>query len=505
VGRYALVVLRFVDIHRHLHLDGYGADLHLRPSVEALRSTAAQMPGLQGRTVYAVSSTAKGGGVAEMLPSQIGLLRDLGIDAQWIVIEPQEPAFFALTKRLHNAIHGGAPPRISEADRDLYARVSRDAADALAQHVTERDLLLVHDPQPAGAGALLQQRLGVRAVWRCHIGLDEQTDATRQAWEFLRPWLEPYARCVFSVAEYAPELARGRAVVIPPGIDPLSHKNRELSVHKLAGILENAGLVRSQQPMLYPPFDEPARRLGADGRFHAAGAMPDMGLLFRPIVTQISRWDRLKGFGPLLEGFVRLKRAGAAAAEPKRARRRLELARLVLAGPDPDSIADDPEGRAVLEELKEHWLSLDPEMQSDVALLSLPMGSLKHNALIVNALQRCSTVVVQNSLREGFGLTATEAMNKGLCVIATRAAGLRAQIEHGVHGWLIDDPEDPDEISDRLRAALADPMMRISLGRNARRRVGERYLIPAQLEAWLLLLQELLGGVRRMDTPVPRG
>ncbi|MGD8859087.1 MAG: glycosyltransferase [Myxococcales bacterium] len=498
-------MLRFVDIHRHLHLDAYAADLHLQPSVEALRATAAEMPGLQGRTVYAISSTAKGGGVAEMLPSQIGLLRDLGIDAHWIVIEPAEPAFFELTKRLHNAIHGGARPAITAEDRELYARVSRDAAAALAQHVTERDLLLVHDPQPAGAGSLVQQRTGAQAVWRCHIGLDEQTDATRDAWEFLRPWLEPYDRCVFSVAEYAPEFTRGRAVVIPPGIDPLSHKNRELSVHKLTGILQNAGLVRSEHPVLYPPFDEPARRLGRDGSFHPAHELPDVGLLFRPIVTQVSRWDRLKGFGPLLEGFVRLKREGATAAESNRAGRRLQLTRLVLAGPDPESIADDPEGKAVLEELKRRWLELDSGLQEEVALLSLPMGSLKHNALIVNALQRCSTIVVQNSLREGFGLTVTEAMNKGLFVIGTHAAGLRAQIEHGVNGWLTDDPEEPDEIRDRLRAALGDPMLRINLGRNARRRVGERFLSPVQLRAWLLLLQELLGGVRRMDTPVPPG
>lgn len=211
------------------------------------------------------------------------------------------------------------------------------------------------------------------------------------------------------------------------------------------------------------------------------------------MVLQVSRWDRLKGWAPLLEGFARLKaRQGsrAASSDPRHARR-MEIVRLVLAGPDPASIQDDPEAREVLAELTAAYRALAPAIQPDVALLTLPMDSAKQNALMVNVLQRCAVVVVQNSLREGFGLTATEAMWKRTAVLASRACGLRLQIRDGLEGRLTPDAEDPDAIAQRLDAMLADAAGRERWGAAAQRRVYDEFLVFSQVRRWIELLSAL--------------
>jgi trehalose synthase len=209
-------------------------------------------------------------------------------------------------------------------------------------------------------------------------------------------------------------------------------------------------------------------------------------------VAQISRWDRLKGFGPLLEGFIKLKQRlnDPTRAIEARHRRRLEVLRLVLAGPDPTSVQDDPEGREVFDELVAAYAALTPALQRDVALLCLPMDSRKENALMVNALQRCATVAVQNSIQEGFGLTATEAMWKGVPIIGTRACGLRQQVRNGIDGVLIQDPEDPEEIAKRIDDLLEDGHKRERMARNAQQRVHEEFLIFKQLCQWLRTLSD---------------
>ena len=198
----------------------------------------------------------------------------------------------------------------------------------------------------------------------------------------------------------------------------------------------------------------------------------------------------MKGFKPLLDGFIRLKERAAAADAGSRHRRRLELVRLVLAGPDPAAVADDPEAQEVLQELTAAYVALPPALQSDIALISLPMNVRKENELIVNALQRCSSVVVQNSLQEGFGLTVTEAMWKRAPVLGSRACGIRQQIRDGVDGRLIQDPEDPEEIATTLDAVLEDVAGRIQLGQNAQRRVSDEFLVFTQVRNWLATLAD---------------
>lgn len=484
-------MIETVRVDEALTLDDYQAAIHLSEAVRTLRAEARSLvPHLEGRTVWMVNSTARGGGVAEMLPRMITILRELGVDVKWAVIGTDKAEFFTLTKRLHNLIHGSGDPLLTAADRAVYEAVSRENADALRPLLRPGDLLVNHDPQPLGSGAILRRELDIRAVFRCHIGLDASTRQTKSAWEFLKPHADSYDHAVFTAPEYIPDFLAGRAGIIRPALDPLGHKNRDLLVSRLVGILCNAGLVVEQHPVVPAEYEHRVTRLGPDGRFHPADDEGGIGLLFRPIVTQISRWDRLKGFKPLLDGFIRLKERAASAAPGSRHRRRLEMVRLVLAGPDPAAVADDPEAQEVLQELTAAYVGLPRALQSDIALISLPMSVRKENELIVNALQRCSSVVVQNSLQEGFGLTVTEAMWKRGAVLGSRACGIRQQIRDGVDGRFIQNPEDPDEIAERLNALLEDVGGRIQLGQNAQRRVHDDFLVFTQVHRWLATLAE---------------
>jgi trehalose synthase len=477
-------------------LDDYAAVAQLSRSVAELRVQASELaPQLAGRTVWMVSSTARGGGVAEMMPREVSMLRELGVDTRWAVIDPGEPEFFQLTKRLHNLIHGLGDPRLSADDRTLYDRVSARLAAELLPQLADGDVLVVHDPQPLGAGARVRSSRRITTIWRCHIGIDDDLQQTRAAWDFLASDVACYDHALFTAAEYVPPQLAGSASIIHPALDPLSHKNRELGIHKLVGILVDAKLVPQHGPAIERPFEHPALRLQGDGTLRPALLPEEIGLLYRPIVLQVSRWDRLKGWRPLLEGFVRLKRAlrQSAAQHAERQRRMLSHARLVLAGPDPASIRDDPEAMEVFTELCDVYAALEPDLQADVAILALPMASLKENALIVNALQRCATQVVQNSVREGFGLTVTEAMWKRCAVLASPACGLRQQIRHGVHGHLLTSAEDPQEIGDTLELLLTAPRKREAHGRAAQLRVQDEFLIFTQVRRWLEVLTEAVG------------
>ncbi len=476
---------------RHpISLADYESDAALSAIVGKLRQAAESgSTALRGRRIVMVNSTAQGGGVAELLPPMLGLMRDLGLDAIWLVIDTTDPAFFSLTKHLHNLIHGMGAPDLDRTHRALYDRVNAKNADAIAAFLRAGDILVVHDPQPMGSGARLREQLDIAAIWRCHIGLDHDTPQTRAAWSFLETYAPPYDHAVFTAPEYIPPCFTGRATIIHPGIDPLSNKNRSLRVHELVGILANAGLIVPHGPVVTPDFAEPVKRLQPGGGWARATEPEDFGLLFRPIVTQVSRWDRLKGFLPLMKGFAALKqRLETRAGLGEEHRQILSLARLVLAGPDPASIEDDPEGKEVLTELCGAYETFSPRLQADIAMLSLPMSSATNNALIVNALQRCSDIVVQNSIQEGFGLTVTEPMWKRAGIVGSAAAGIRQQIRSGLDGLVIDNPQDPEQIADALDAMLSDPAKRASFGQSARQRVYDHFLVFNQVGAWLELL-----------------
>jgi trehalose synthase len=485
-----------VNIPEDIRLEDYEARAHLAPAVRELRAEARPVARrLQGRTVWMVNSTAQGGGVAEMLPTIVALMRDLGIRTEWAVVETEEEDFFHLTKNLHNAIHGVGRPSFGPAERTVFEGVSRRNAEELRAWLKPGDLLIAHDPQPMAVARILQEDLDLSTVWRCHIGLDDHNAATQAAWEFLAPYAGAYDHAIFSAPEYIPEYLTACSSVIYPAVNPLTHKNRDLSVHKIAGILTASALATNPGPVLPDPFHWVAQRLQANGSFAPANMTDDIGFLTRPLVTQVSRWDHLKGFRPLLRAFAQLK-AGArnnGNDTDRIHRRRLDLVRLVLVGPDPSSVTDDPEGQEVLEDLKGEYAGLEPEVQRDVALLTLPMESRRDNALMVNAIQRTSSVVVQNSLREGFGLTITEAMWKGIPVLSNyQACGPRQQLRDDLDGRMITDPTDEAALARALDGMLRAPDKRDAWGRSGQRRVYSEFLIFTQLRRWFRVLQDKL-------------
>ena len=432
------------------------------------------------RRIWHVNATAHGGGVAEMLQTLLAYGRGAGIENRWLVLEG-EPDFFAVTKRLHNRLHGypGDDGPLGDAERATYERVlTANLADVLTR-VTSRDIVLLHDPQTAGMVDGLRAT-GATVVWRCHVGCDSRNDATEQAWGFLRHYVERADAFVFSREEYPPEWMDGdRVVVIPPSIDPFSAKNRDLDRSTVDGILAMAGLVRGTAPERSFSFQ---RRDGSTGRIRphtdlvAGGSPPPPDAR---LIVQVSRWDRLKDMAGVLTSFSRMAADGPTDVH------------LVLAGPDVSGVTDDPEGAAVLIECRERWRSLPEPMRSRVHLASIPMDDVDENAMIVNALQRHAAVVVQKSLVEGFGLTVTEAMWKARPVIASRVGGIQDQITDERDGLLISDPNDLDALAARMALLLHDRGLADRLGVAARARVQDQYLGDRHLAQYADLFERL--------------
>lgn len=199
------LMVQLLDPRHPVSLDDYESIAHLGPAVRELRQEARSLlPVLEGRGVWTVNSARRGGGVAELLPPLLALLRELGVDAGWLVMEPGDAAFFRLTKRLHNLVHGWGDAGLGSAERELYDRISRDTAEEISGHLRPRDMLVVHDPQPLGAGATLRGTMDIAAIWRCHIGLDRKTPETRAAWAFLDDYATAYDHAVFTAPQYIP-------------------------------------------------------------------------------------------------------------------------------------------------------------------------------------------------------------------------------------------------------------------------------------------------------------
>jgi trehalose synthase len=432
---------------------------------------------LAGRVVWNLNSTARGGGVAEMLASLLAYARGAGVDARWAVIEGA-PEFFAVTKRIHNNLHGapGDGGDLGDAERAIYEDILQANAGQLIKAVKPDDIVVLHDPQTAGLAEPLKD-MGVSVMWRCHVGLDVPNDIARRAWNFLRRYVEPADIYIFSRPAFAWEgLDDDRIVVIPPSIDAFSPKNQQLSSETVAAIL-------SVTEMFKAPGGDPLY-VRVDGRPDVVerktemfGAPPPS--IEVPVVVQVSRWDRLKDPLGVMEGFARYVAPHTDA-------------HLILAGPAVAAVADDPEGIEVLKEARAAWSELDPNLQKRVHLACMPMDDGQENAAIVNALQRRADVIVQKSLAEGFGLTVAEGMWKGRPVVASRIGGIQDQIEHGESGILLDDPTDLETFGAEVVALLADPEAAEKMGRTAYARVRDHYLGPRHLTQYFELIKRLL-------------
>ena len=363
-----------------------------------------------------VSSTFYGGGVTELLTPLTLMMNASGIETDWHLIQGT-PAFFGCTKKLHNALQG-EDIELSAIEKALYEEVVFE--NALRLHLEDCDAVIVHDPQPLPLIRHLPER-DMPWFWQCHVDL---SSPHRAAWEYLREFIEQYDFAIFSLAEYQQQLPIEQQFVAP-AIDPFSAKNAELSDREIRECLGY-------------------HRIPTD----------------RPLVTQISRFDRWKDPIGVIEAF-------------RKAREQVDCT-LVLLG---NNASDDPEGHVVLETIRK---SID----GGIIVLTVD------DPLLVNALQRRSAVVLQKSIREGFGLTVAEAMWKGAAVIGGNVGGIRHQIVDGESGFLVDSV---DEAAERIVQVLKTPDLRQRLGQRAKETVREKFLMSRLLEDWL----DLLAGCER--------
>ncbi len=382
--------------------------------IEELRALACRVA---GRSMQHINSTPVGGGVAEILTRLVPLLRELGVESNWDVIKGDR-AFFNVTKAFHNALHG----KPEEITAEMYEIFRANTETNLREMNFTGDAIFVHDPQPAGLVAR-KQEIGRRWVWRCHIDVSApQADV----WEFLRPSIEQYDAAIFSMPDFAQRLPVPQ-FRIAPSIDPLSDKNKPLDNAYVMKVLE---------------------------KYHI-----DSG---RPVITQISRFDRFKDPLGVIAAYRMVKK-----------RHRCQL---VLAG---GGAADDPEGAEVL-----HDVQQAAEDDPDIHVLLLPPFS----DMEINALVRGSTVMIQKSLREGFGLTVTEALWKKKAVVGGAAGGIKLQVIDGITGFLVHSVEGA---ASRIAQLLGDRRLREKMGENGYRHVRQNFLLTRHVRDYLLTMLAL--------------
>ncbi len=383
--------------------------------IAELRTLAAR---LRGRTVQMVNSTAIGGGVAEILNRMVPLMQELEIGVRWDVITGGEE-FFAVTKAFHNALHGEGYHLPDESFKTVLANAEQNRARL---HF-DCDFTFMVDPQPA---ALIDARPknGGHWTWRCHIHLSQPN---QKVWNFLAPFVNRYDSAIFSSPAFSRRLPIPQYLFYP-SIDPLSEKNRELDPEIV---------------------DQTLARFDIDAN--------------RPIVTQISRFDRLKDPVGVVRAYHIVKR--------------YTDCQLVLAG---GGASDDPEGDAVLAEVREA-----AGKDRDIHILDLPPSA----ATEINALQRASTIIVQKSLREGFGLTVTEGLWKKKPVVASAVGGIPSQVIHKHTGMLAHSIEGT---AYQIRFLLSNPAIAQKLGENGHEHVREHFLITSDVRRHLTLFLHFL-------------
>jgi trehalose synthase len=366
-----------------------------------------------------LNSTAFGGGVAEMLSSSVPFLNKLGINDEWRVMKGEEE-FFQVTKEIHNLLQGKRGD-LTPQMKEIYFSKLRDNA---TQNVVDADVVLVHDPQPLGLATYL--RSTERWFWRCHIDIDENSLKGRpDLWEFINFWAKGYDAAIFSAAYYIISCWPLPKFIIPAFIDPLSEKNRELSQGEIEAVLEKYSIDQSI-----------------------------------PIVSQIGRFDPWKGLDRTIETFELAQRE--------------ENCQLIIAG---GLAPDDPEGEEVLAQIYDRTKG-----EGNIHVLILPLTPISVNAKEINAIQRASKVIFQPSIKEGFGLTVTEALFKAKPVIASSAGGIPLQIREGETGFFFNNVP---ESAETLVYLLRNPEEADEMGRRGRAYVMEHFLLPQRVGDYL--------------------
>lgn len=369
---------------------------------------------LKGKTIQHINSTSVGGGVAEILNRMVPLLKELGVDTRWDLIKGGEQ-FFEVTKKFHNALHG-KNEEISKADFDIFSETSQANIEELD---TYGDIVFVHDPQPI---ALVKKKTSNQWLWRCHLDV---SNPHRGVWRFLLDFIVKYDSVVFSAPIFSQKLPL-RQFLIFPSIDPLSDKNKELPQPVIESVLRKYNIYKD-----------------------------------KPIITQISRFDRLKDPLGVIEAYLQVKK--------------YIDCQLILAG---GTARDDPEGIKVFEEVQER-----AEQDKDIHILLLPQSDIE-----VNALQQASTVIVQKSIKEGFGLTVTEALWKAKPVVASNVGGIPLQIKHRYSGLLC---HSIDGAAFALKQLLNSPEYARKLGENGQEHIRNNFLITRHIKDYILLFLSL--------------
>jgi trehalose synthase len=379
---------------------------------------------LAGARVLQVNSTNFGGGVAELLFTHVALMNDLGVPTDWRVINGHEDFFF-VTKTVHNALQGAETVWTEHMEQTYF----NQCLENVQEWTDDYDYVIINDPQPAAMLAILESegRKKGKWAWRCHIDL---SNSYQPVWDYYAQWVSHYDGAVFTMQDFVRPGFQGPEIfIIPPSIDPLSAKNSWLGPGTVYEILARYGVDRS-----------------------------------RPIMTQVSRFDPWKDPIGVIDAYRIVKET-------------IPDVQLVMVA---SMAQDDPEGLHYLEVTERHR-----DGDSDVFLLSNLQGV---GNVEVNAFQRDSTVVVQKSLREGFGLVVSEGMWKERPVVAGNTGGIRLQIEDGVSGYLVDSVE---ACAERVCALIADMGLRGEMGRAARERVRDRFLTPREIEDTLRMLAAL--------------
>jgi trehalose synthase len=397
--------------------------------LERLKRAARRVEGLK---VLQLNATAVGGGVAEMLYSAIPFANQLGVEDEWKIIRGS-PEFFECTKRVHNLLQGLAGSLTPEMVQ-TYSTTIAECVDYCHLLDYHPDVVLVHDPQPAGLSQHLKQP-GQTWVWRCHIDIEEDTLQKKPYLrDFMQDWLEHYDAAVFSAAHYVITHWRLPKFIIPPFIDPLSEKNRDLSQEEIDCILDKYEI----DPSL-------------------------------PSIVQIGRFDPWKGFDRTIATY-RLVRE----------RRKCQL---VLAG---GIAGDDPEGERVLSKICE-----ETKRDNDVHVLNIPVTDRLQSCREVNALQRAANIIMQPSTKEGFGLVITEALWKGKPVVTSDVGAIPLQVREGETGYFYQSVEETAEFIVNL---MDHPDVGKSMGQKGKQYVGEHFLMPDRIADWFMALDMLVNG-----------
>ncbi|RLI99367.1 MAG: glycosyl transferase family 1 [Candidatus Aenigmatarchaeota archaeon] len=385
-----------------------------KETIERILSNASALSGL--RLIH-INSTSKGGGVAEILSSMVPLMRSVGIEAEWKVIQAPKK-FFAITKKLHNNLQG-ADEEIKEEEKKIYLEVNKKFSKTKLDY----ECVIVHDPQPLATISFIKKTCPW--IWRCHIDLSAPNPST---WNFLKNFILRYDHLVVSMKKYIKKDITLACSIIPPSIDPLTEKNKELSKSFMISYLEKNGIT-----------------------------------LEKPVIAQISRFDKWKDPIGVVKVFEKVKR-------------KVDCM-LVMLG---SFASDDPEGFAIYKELREYCKNKD-----DVKIIA------KHDTTLVNCLQSMACVVLQKSIKEGFGLTISEALWKKTPVIGSNVGGIPLQIVDGKSGYLVE-PYDYADCARKVVKLVENEGLRRNMGEFGKEWVKEHFLITRHLNDWINVIKEVI-------------